>query len=61
MNNKNTKLTEVIEKTGDLIWVLVVFFTLTLLFSVIWGEFIDILLKNDKNNQVIHNSLEQSE
>ena len=58
MNNKNTKLTEVIEKTGDLIWVLVVFFTLTLLFSVIWGEFIDILLKNDKNNQVIHNSLE---
>jgi hypothetical protein len=51
MNKNNTKTTETIEKTGDLVWILTAFFALTMIFSLIWGEIVDFLVKNDPNKQ----------
>ena len=47
--NKKSKSTETIEKTGDLVWVLFVFTMIAMLFSLIWGEIVDIIVKNDPN------------
>lgn len=60
MNNKNKELNEITEKTGDLVWVLLVFFVLTMFFSFIWGELIDILVESERN-QVVHKSTKQCE
>ena len=51
MKKNNTKTTETVEKTGDLVWVLTVFFALAMISSLIWGEIVDFLVKNNPNKQ----------